>query len=321
HSDFQGYAKPLRLLRASEPKLRTNGSSEEKPIRLLDTESLYRIKLQTSKNYGSDLTDMISGVSICVIDENGSSILQRLPAAFSGESFDIDMNKSLHFQRGSIDEFSFEGPNLGRIVAVWIGLESGQWRISGMNLTVQPQNNISSAENSRPGLCYQFEIDDILLGEKTEFSMMEFRPHSVATPDDESHPLPNPSNEERMKQYADLKFSLLLYDALLVLGGASFISVDDASYAAFLTGGVAGFIYLLLIQRWVDGLSVVVVPGEKKFNIFFPIVMLFAFLALLNKYYDPPYGSVVLRSEDIIFGMMGFVMCKVAVALASFKQI
>lgn len=31
----------------------------------------------------------------------------------------------LHFQRGSVDEFTFEGPDLGKIVAVWIGVESG----------------------------------------------------------------------------------------------------------------------------------------------------------------------------------------------------
>lgn len=38
----------------------------------------------------------------------------------STESGDI-----LNFQRGSVDEFVFEGPKISRLKALWIGVESG----------------------------------------------------------------------------------------------------------------------------------------------------------------------------------------------------
>ena len=35
------------------------------------------------------------------------------------------VSETLHFQRGSVDEFTFEGPKLGKVVAIWVSLESG----------------------------------------------------------------------------------------------------------------------------------------------------------------------------------------------------
>ena len=52
------------------------------------------------------------------------------------------------------------------------------------------------------------------------------------------------SNEERMEEYANLKRSLLLYDAILILLGSSVFSA-----IAFFFGRTFGFLYLLLLQR------------------------------------------------------------------------
>lgn len=103
-SDFQEYAKPSRLL----------------PVPTKSQPLLYKLRLQTSNSYGSGLTDVNSGILLCLIDENGSSILQRLS---------VGADDDLRFERGSVDEFAFEGPRLGRIVAVWISLESGKYSI------------------------------------------------------------------------------------------------------------------------------------------------------------------------------------------------
>ena len=40
----------------------------------------------------------------------------------SGDMTNIDM---LHFQRGSLDEFIFEGPKIARLKALWVSVESG----------------------------------------------------------------------------------------------------------------------------------------------------------------------------------------------------
>ena len=67
--------------------------------------------------------------AVCLIDENGDSILQRIPASLirehSNQLEDNVVSDVLYFQRG--DEFIFEGPNLGKIEALWIGVESGSY--------------------------------------------------------------------------------------------------------------------------------------------------------------------------------------------------
>ncbi|KAK6163757.1 hypothetical protein DH2020_000621 [Rehmannia glutinosa] len=353
--DFQEYVKPSQLLPAKEAKVCTDTSVEKAFSSFLSggSDCLFKVKLQTSKIYGSGLSDVNSEMLLCLIDVNGSSILQRLPATSVGTdafSEDKDIYDTLHFQRGSVDEFAFEGPNLGRIVAVWISLESGQWRIGGMSLTTICHCQSSSAGNNQErkhltGSQYNFEFEDILIGENSEASMMEFRPHSItAFSNDEStlYSSLNPSsslnnyltsNEESMKEYAYLKFSLLFYDAMLILAGSSvayFWTGENAPYA-FLTGGLCGFFYLLLLQRSVDGLPAQeLVPSENKgsFGQIFDrlkgplssLVLAFAFAIIIVKCASGE-DAVKLTPKEIMLGMMGFLMCKVSVVLAAFKPL
>ncbi|MED6130760.1 hypothetical protein PIB30_118676 [Stylosanthes scabra] len=130
--DFQRYARPLNLLPASEVKVCTNTLIEKISSSLKDdkAKSLFRVKLGTSNAYGSSLSDPNAGILLCLIDEHGNSILQRIPAysmiGRSMESDDTNNTDMLHFQRGSIDEFIFEGPKVAKIEALWVSLESGQ---------------------------------------------------------------------------------------------------------------------------------------------------------------------------------------------------
>lgn len=128
-SDFQGYAAPIRLFPATEVKVSKGIPPDEMP-KLFDkghSQALFKIKIRTSQMYGSRLSNDNSGVLLCVIDENGNSVLQRIPAV----AMDISSlgknseSNTVHFQQGSDDEFTFEGPKLGRIQAVWISVESG----------------------------------------------------------------------------------------------------------------------------------------------------------------------------------------------------
>lgn len=194
------------------------------------------------------------------------------------------------------------------------------------------------------GLQYDFELEDILLGEKGEASMMEFRPHMVtAFSEDESALFKeNPassspslvsyptSNEEGMRDYAYLKFSLLFYDTVLVLAGSAVASStgENAAYA-FLIGGLLGFAYLLLLQRSVDELPAAeLVQSENKVSssrIFgnlkesiAVLVFVFALIVISIKIASGD-SAVKLAPKDLILGTMGFLMCKVSVVLAAFK--
>lgn len=119
--DFQDYTKPRRLLPTTEPEQFMDESLERivSSFQLDGSQSLYKVLLSTSSIYGSGLSDLNAGLLICIIDENGDSILQRIPAI-------LCQDHVVHFQTGSTDEFIFWGPKLSRIQAMWIGPESGQ---------------------------------------------------------------------------------------------------------------------------------------------------------------------------------------------------
>ncbi|TKY60002.1 hypothetical protein E2542_SST17097 [Spatholobus suberectus] len=130
--DFQSYARPSHLLPAFEVKVYTNTSVENISSSLKEdgSKSLFRVKLGTSSLYGSSISNLNAGILLCLIDEDGNSILQRIPVSLmmdhsteSGDMTNVDM---LHFQRGSVDEFIFEGPKIARLEALWVSVESGQ---------------------------------------------------------------------------------------------------------------------------------------------------------------------------------------------------
>ncbi|KAL3379192.1 hypothetical protein AABB24_000084 [Solanum stoloniferum] len=351
--DFRDYVKPSRLLPATNVKFCGEWSLEAllNHSKLDRSNSIYQVKLQTSNAYGSDLTDINSEVLLCLIDENGDSILQRISAglenAHSVQSGDSDL---LQFRRGSIDEFIFEGPKLGKIAAVWISPESGQWRLGGMNVTVISLLNSALVGNEKnlsdcTAIQYDFDIEDVLLGEKSDSSMMEFRPCSVTefsednivslskkTSPSSSISTQNISNEDTMKEYTDLKLSLLLYDAILTIAGSSIAFLaGDKSAIAFLTGGIGGFLYLLLVQRSVDGIpSSELTPSnrtqaldqtDKEFKgSVLNIVLALAVTTVAAKY---ALGDIarVLTPQDLMLGTIGFLLSKVSVILAAFVPI
>lgn len=341
--DFQGYAKPARLLPAYEVKPTTDSSLEKlvtsfKEDRL---ECLYKLTIQTSNYYGSGLTDSSSGILLCLVDKNGDSILQRISAT---SDTDKDASSRLYFQRGSTDHFTFEGPTIGNLEALWIGLESGQWRSAGVSVICWSRSPLKENENHHYGIFqYDFMADDVLLGDGNDISMVELRPNIVTklsrdnltSNENISQPLSlwntsSFSNEESMKEYADLKFSLLLYDALLIVTGstiASFTTGENAAFA-FLTGGIGGFLYLLLLQRSVDELPSPVLDRtgglDRMFGRFkgqvITLVLALAFAVIVVKLGSGDQ-SLVLTPKDLVVGMMGFLSSKVAVVLAAFKPL
>ncbi|CAL1373166.1 unnamed protein product [Linum trigynum] len=188
------------------------------------------------------------------------------------DSEDIIESEAVHFQRGATDEFFFEGPQLGRIEALWIGVDSSQLRLTSASLTEvngpQPSSSRVDEETTVPfsGFHYEFDAADILLGERDDLSMVEIRPRQISKLSDPltisttSSTLSTSSkisNEQSMREYADLKLSWLSYDAMLILGGTLILnfSAGKNSAVAFLIGGMCGFSYLLLLQRSVGGLE------------------------------------------------------------------
>ncbi|XP_009106889.1 uncharacterized protein LOC103832596 isoform X2 [Brassica rapa] len=333
YQDYQSYARPLRLLPAEEVKVSTANPS----LTVTESRSLYKVKLQTSNLFGSGISDMNARVLLCLIDDKGDSLLQTIPATLSSN------DESFKFQRGSVDEFTFLGPELGKIRAVWISLESGQWRVGGVSLWVV-KGHVLGETNVEEAYCYRydFEVDEILLGESSDLSMVELRPTRITELADSdqisSSSAPNldltavgVSNEESMEEYENLKLSLLLYDAVLILLGSSLVSfsLGENSAVAFFFGGTVGFLYLLLLQRSVDELQVPATSSssENTNQIFrgglkIPVLSLalaIGLSVLAVRGYNPTAFAVTPR--EIVVGTLGFLVCKVAVVLAAFKPL
>ncbi|KAB2015320.1 hypothetical protein ES319_D08G016400v1 [Gossypium barbadense] len=341
--DFQGFAKPSRLFPSTEPKTFTGALKENIfPSTGLDgARTLFKVRLQTSNMYGSSLSNINAGILLCLIDEKGDSILKRIPAYLLSEhSTELEntvVPETLHFQRGSVDEFVFEGSELGKVQALWIGIESGQWRLGGVSLVIlNPSRSSSGGNFEHIGAKYDFEVDDMLLGEGGDESMVELRPclvSKLSENEDFSQPTSplsdKVSKEQSMKEYADLKFSLLLYDAVLILSGTSFasFSIGESSAFAFLLGGIIGFLYLSLLQRAVDGLpaSELISNNPKDEMVRFKgpvssLALAIAVSSLVIKY-SMGEGPFVLTPKELLVGMMGFLACKLAVILAAFKPL
>lgn len=138
-SDFRGYARPSRLFPAKEAKI-CSGNPEKyflNNVAVDDSQSsLIKVKLQTSRISGSSLSDINAGILLCIIDENGDSILLRIPSMRGAEQSsnleDPVDHENLSFQRGSVDGFTFKGPPLEQVQALWIGVESGLSTIVGL---------------------------------------------------------------------------------------------------------------------------------------------------------------------------------------------
>jgi hypothetical protein len=221
-------------------------------------------------------------------------------------------------------------------------LRSGQWRLGNISLTViNSEWQPSLPEEEVPpytGFQYDFRIEDALLGEGTDLSMLELRPNLVTQlegTDPISTLLQTPviSKEESMEEYTNLKFSLLFYDAVLIFFGTSIasLSAGENTGFAFFVGGIGGFLYLLLLQRYVDGLpgSKLITSNKGGTDALFrglkgPIVsvaLTLGFAVFVVKYSSGDDFEVFLTPKDIIVGMMGFLACKVSVVLAAFKPI
>ncbi|KAF8092092.1 hypothetical protein N665_0424s0025 [Sinapis alba] len=334
YQDYQSYARPLRLLPAEEVKI----SSANPSFTVNESRSLYKVKLQTSNVFGSGISDVNARVLLCLIDDKGDSVLQTIPATLSRN------DESFKFQRGSVDEFTFLGPELGKIRAFWISLESGQWRVGGVSLWVV--NPVRGETNVEEAYCYRydFEVDDILLGESSDLSMVELRPTRITQLADSdqisSSSAPSldrtaVSNEESMEEYANLKLSLLLYDAVLILLGSSLVSfsLGEHSAIAFFFGGTVGFLYLLLLQRSVDELqapgsssssenSSQILSGRLKIPVL-SLAFAIGLSVLAVRGYSGGEGptAFAVTPREIVVGTLGFLVCKVAVVLAAFKPL
>ncbi|XP_031473892.1 uncharacterized protein LOC116246259 [Nymphaea colorata] len=358
--DFGGFAQPLFLLPAEEANICPCSSAESpSKVGLDESHSLYSVQLHTSSYLNSGL-DVSASLLICLIGENGDSILQRIlsmPSVNSNRLEEMDTADRVCFQRGSVDHLTFRGPQLSKLQALWVGVDSGSWRFRGVSLAVtSPKESQSSSEEESSNLCggirYEFGDMDIFLGETEEMTMVELRPchiselssvnpfdlSSIHLPISSALPESKISLEDGLREYRDLKLSMLLYDLVLVLGGTYImftLPTGDRTASNFLIGGGCGFLYLFLLQRTVDRIcaSSSVMNGNSPFGLEslwrmllkakepLPVLAVGLVSTFLALKYFLVNNSMLLTPQELFALASGFFICKLAVVLAAFRPI
>ncbi|KAM3364564.1 hypothetical protein ACQJBY_014739 [Aegilops geniculata] len=127
--DSVASVKPSRLLPTVEPKTFPNSVPDEilLKLRLEESDAFYILELCTSRELSSSLLDKNSAILVCLIDVDGDSLLQRVPAIYGDQPAHVTKPlQFLPFQSGSVDIVTFKGPKLQTIKEIWIGLESDQ---------------------------------------------------------------------------------------------------------------------------------------------------------------------------------------------------
>lgn len=123
------FQEPRHLLHTQDYKNTNLQDMESDAFRALDrvtsssgnAEATYTVQLTTSNEDRASLSITNACIMLLLIGEGGEALMQRiLPVQDS-----VANSASLRFQRGSVDEVNFRGPNLGRISALWIAPESG----------------------------------------------------------------------------------------------------------------------------------------------------------------------------------------------------
>ncbi|XP_020168710.1 uncharacterized protein [Aegilops tauschii subsp. strangulata] len=353
--DLVASVKPSRLLPTVEPKTFPNSVPDEILSKLIleESDAFYILELCTSRELSSSLLDKNSAILICLIDVDSDSLLERVPAIYGDQpSHGTKASQFLPFQSGAVDIITFKGPKLQTIKEIWIGLESGSWRLDGLSLKVihgalnTPKDLEGTLELKFSGLQFTFDKLGVLLAEDGA-SVVEARPTAVtdlsgiSISDLQEGQLSSAKTtssikelkEDGLREYADLKQSLLLYDISIVITGFSAFTLasnDGAAYS-FLVGGIGGLLYLLLLQRSVDGLPAISSPSEASSSeptmnfsgvrrpwLILSIVMVAGAVALK---YGAGGDNFELTPTELFVGTAGFLANKVAVLLAAFKPL
>ncbi|XP_024393163.1 uncharacterized protein [Physcomitrium patens] len=344
------FQEPRHLLHTQDYKNTNLQDMESDAFRALDrvtsssgnAEATYTVQLTTSNEDRASLSITNACIMLLLIGEGGEALMQRiLPVQDS-----VANSASLRFQRGSVDEVNFRGPNLGRISALWIAPESGTWRLEQATVTMMPCGGPEeSGLDAQKGFFHVFNGRDILMGDGEDHSAVELKPAQVlecnGSEDSailavkvpiEARKTPQESARLRkasMREYESLKLLLLGSTAGMVgVGtlGLYLLGVPDMAQA-FAVGGAGGLLYLLLIQRAVDQIPSPDQPESLKSNGTFSSLKvkspaatfaLIVGLALVVTRASQASAVISISPPELLAGSLGFLTSKIAVLLAAF---
>ncbi len=244
----------------------------KKILPLSDSNTTYTVKMRVNKPLM-----LYKGINVCIMNNNGEAILQRLT------------NTSLDFSTSH----SFSGPDIGNISMIMVAPEDDNLYLKDVLIHIE---NDDRMEN------YEFEYNSIIGGGRNSVLAACIRPKVYS--DIDMKPIYD-------AEYKTLKDNIILQTSELTLLGTlilSCISGIDSGYA-FGMGGMLGLLYMKLLQGEID----IIEKKTKSQNILGNSSSRLALIICLVAAIFTKYKEQI-HDDNILFlqGALGFFMYKVA---------
>lgn len=283
----------------------------------------HSVTVETANLRGGELRDCKSGIWLALFDQEGRCAVNHVVGLVREEESKEEEGGGggkppspavVEFDRGTEETFAICASGLGeKIEKVWIGPGASTWLPEKVTV-------VSRSTNGNEAVTSTFR-NNAMLGERQDVAAAELRPFD---PEEFQR-----SASRDNTNYAALRNSLLLSDALLVSVGSALLyaSQGKAEATNFGAGGAIGFLYLSLLSssvasigRETDSLleKVLGFPATR-----FLLVLSLTYLVVQNSNGDQASAglaqdaanSQVLRT--IVETVAGLLMYKVSVLLVS----
>ena len=108
------------------------------------------MRFYTGSKMGNGMNAPDAGVQVMLIAADGRAFMQRVDR-YPDIAPDLALYSAPRFERGNIDEVSFDAPDLGLPVALWIAPESGgEWYLEEVEVSCS-EGSVMAAEAALEG--------------------------------------------------------------------------------------------------------------------------------------------------------------------------
>jgi len=223
----------------------------------------YCLRFYTGSKMGHGLSAPDAGVQVMLIGEDGRAFMLRVDRYPDvGGMADLALYSRPRFERGNIDEVTFDAPDLGLPTAMWIAPESGgEWFLEEVELSCSEGSAMAAAvASSGIGSVVSFPCMDVVGGRDPA---LELRPSVFVRMTAEQR---ERMRADGIREYGELKVRMLVATGVAVVLGCAVTAAMGArggahdsleSMRAFASGGSVGLVYLWMLMCSVDTVGVV----------------------------------------------------------------
>ena len=296
----------------------------------------YTMRFYTGSKMGNGMNAPDAGVQVMLIAADGRAFMQRVDR-YPDIAPDLALYSAPRFERGNIDEVSFDAPDLGLPVALWIAPESGgEWYLEEVEVSCS-EGSVMAAEAALEGKTSVVSYPCMERLGAAGAEALELRPSAFVKMTSEQRA---EMRAQGLKEYGELKTRMLTATGAAVLLGCAVTAAvsrssgsgDLEAMRSFASGGGVALVYLWMLTRSVDviGGGVVKSQPDEEYSIFAAAADALvgaassgpARLLLLGSAgaaFSRHVGVDAMHMGDALAALLGFLTYKAGVLVAGFS--